>query len=252
LPSAVPFSGGVSQGLPEVCAVTSEKNRALFNEYAKAAAPDDFWMQVRRTVRGEPVDEAQIEIIVAALVDGLALARDDIVLDLCCGNGALTDRIFERCRGGLGVDFAENLIDVARANFERLPDRIYTVGDVVDFAAASDDTVRFTKAMCYGSFPYLSDDAARSLLTTVRRRYPGIARFAIGNLPDKLQLHAFYDPDKYVPGIESDHESPIGIWRSEDEFRALAAATGWQAAFHHMPAEFYAARYRYDVVLTPL
>lgn len=80
-------------------------------------APEDFWVQVKRTVKGQPVSQDQIDMIVSAMTAALDLSPDDILLDLGCGNGALTTYFFHRCRGGLGVDFSEFLISVARRNF---------------------------------------------------------------------------------------------------------------------------------------
>lgn len=228
--------------------VASEKNRLLYNTHAAKAAPDDFWSQVRRTVRGRPVDEAQINLIVDAVCTELDLRVDDVLLDLCCGNGALTDRIFTRCRGGLGVDFAENLIAIAQQHFATA-ERLYAVGDVVDFCETAGDTSQFTKALCYGAFALLAADSARRMLQALCERFGSITRVVIGNLPDRALLHSFYDADKYRPGIEYDHESPLGIWRTEDEFRELAAATGWTVEFRRMPVEFFGAAYRYDAIL---
>src|ERR1700730_11993251 len=58
--------------------------------HARSVAADAYWKQIRRTVNGEPVDEAQIGLIVNAITDALSLRRDDLVLDLACGNGALS------------------------------------------------------------------------------------------------------------------------------------------------------------------
>ena len=61
----------------------------------------------------------------------------------------------------------------------------------------------------------------------------------------------FYYERAYLPGVDRDHESAIGIWRSEAEFSTMAAETGWSATFRRMPVNFYAAHYRYDAVLAP-
>lgn len=225
----------------------SKKAYDFHNERAKECAPTDFWGQIRRTVGGKPVDETQIAMIVDAVVRGLDINEGDVVLDLCCGNGALSDRIFDRCRGGLGVDFGEYLIDIAKQFFERKGVRDYALGDAEEFVASTSDTQRFTKALCYGSFAYLPDGAA--LIRNLHDRFPNVRRVFIGNLPDKSRIKDFYYEGTYVPGIENDSESPLGIWRSESEFADLAGAAGWSAAFSKMPAEFYASAYRYDVAL---
>lgn len=228
---------------------TGKKPFSLYKEHPKTCAPDDFWGQVKRTVNGQPVSEEQIEMIVEAVCRGLSLESGDRLLDLCCGNGALTDRIFERCRGGLGVDFSEKLIETAHTYFEAPPERRYVLGDVVDYVRAEAEPERFTKILCYGSFAYLEADRAAELLRSCFEFYPDASTMFIGNCPDKAQISAFFTDNTYMPGIEDEPDSAIGIWRTKEEFGELAERAGWSATFVTMPPSFYASRYRYDVVL---
>src|SRR6185312_6629477 len=96
---------------------------------------------------------------------GLQIGKGDALLDLCCGNGALSDRIFAHCQGGLGVDFSEPLIAVAEKYFQAPPQRLYRLQDAASFMQTTDDTARFTKALCYGAFQYLPQAVAREVLT---------------------------------------------------------------------------------------
>lgn len=225
-------------------------NPAFYKEHPKTCAPDDYWGQVKRTVNGKAVSEDQIQMIEHAIVSGLELQAGDRLLDLCCGNGALSDRIFAYCDGGVGVDFSPALIEVAKRVFERPPSRVYHLEDVETFVRTTAETRTYTKALCYGSFQYLPKEKAEGLLRQLGERFPAIERVFIGNLPDKAQIHEFYEAKAYQPGIEEDPASPIGIWRSKKEFIDLASDCGWQAEFSNMPPSFYAVTYRYDVILS--
>jgi cyclopropane fatty-acyl-phospholipid synthase-like methyltransferase len=229
----------------------SENIRRRYNEYVRTAAPGDFLSQVRRTLDGKPVPAEQVELIVDRILTGLLLVGEDTVLDLCCGNGVLSDRIFERCLGGTGVDISDELIAVAHENFERLPERRYIWSDVVDYVQNAQLDREFTKAFCYGSLPHLTDDAVQTMLAELRRRCPTITRAFIGNLPDKAHMMEFYYEDAYVPGMEDDPETSMGIWRTQDEFSALAESAGWSAELLNISPGYYAAYYRYDAILTP-
>jgi len=44
-----------------------------YDSHARTRPRDDFWGQVRRTVHGQPVTEAQVGMIVGAAADLLAL-----------------------------------------------------------------------------------------------------------------------------------------------------------------------------------
>ena len=223
---------------------------SFYKEHPKTCAPDDFWGQVKRTVNGRPVSDDQITMIVETVSSGLDLQRDDVLLDLCCGNGALTSLFFNRCRGGLGVDFSEKLIEVAKDNFERLPGQAYVLDDVVDYLHMDPNPHHYTKILCYGSFAYLEYEHAEELLRLCFEKYQNASVLYIGNCPDKDQIQQFFKDEVYDKDIEDKADSAIGIWRTRDEFKVLAEASGWRIHFIHMPVTFYAANYRYDAVLT--
>lgn len=222
----------------------------FYKDYPKTCSPDDFWGQVKRTVNGTPVSQDQIDMIVDAVVAGLELNRNDTLLDLCCGNGALSTLLFKHCKGGLGVDFSEYLISIANKYFADPPNQTYILQDVVGFCENPITPDRFSKMVCYGSFSYLEKDSAEKLLFLLKNNFPNLLRVFIGNYPDKDLLAEFYCGRPFAPGIENDPDSPIGIWRTQEEFVSLAERCGWQATFHKMPSQYYAAHYRYDVILS--
>ncbi len=225
-----------------------------YDTYARGRPRTDFWGQVRRTVHGRPVPEMQIDLIVAAVIASLGLGPDDMLLDLACGNGALSDRLFERCAAGVGVDVSEYLIDIAQEYFAT-PSRQYVMADVADWVDTAADPTRFTKAVCYGSFSYLPDDTAARMLRGLQRRFPRIGCVLLGNLPDPARAGRFYGAGRRtnrmanltVPNLRAP-ESDLGVWRDEAEITALAGP-GWQVATRPMPPEFFAAHYRYDAIL---
>lgn len=223
---------------------------SFYKEHPKNCAADDFWGQVMRTVNGKPISETQIGWIVDAIVAGLELRPEDLLLDFCCGNGALTDRIFRQCQGGLGVDFSPALIEVAHRYFQTLPDRAYVLADAAEFANRKVESAAFTKALCYGSFMFLPETKAAAMLSGIHRHMSSVRKIFLGNLPDRDRLSDFYHTGEYRSGIERDPTSAIGIWRTKAELGELAATAGWNAEFSQMRPEFFAAHYRYDVVLS--
>lgn len=222
----------------------------VYEEHAQGCAEDDFWRQVRRTVAGQPVGEDQIDMIVVQMRRLLAIDPHDRFLDLCCGNGALTARVFEGCEGGAGVDIAPTLIAVARKHFD-VDGVEYVEQDAVGFAESAPDPNGYDKAMIYGSINFFPREQVERLLGVVRARFSSVARLVVGNVADLERLHDFFGPDDYVDGIEDDPGSPIGVWWSQDQFRELAAASGWSVEFHRMPETFYGSHYRYDAVFGP-
>lgn len=223
---------------------------SFYKEHPKTCDPNDFWGQVKRTVNGIPVSQDQIDMIVDAVVTGLDLNQNDFLLDLCCGNGALSSLFFKHCSGGIGVDFSEYLITISNKYFADPPSQTFILQDAIAFCENPVSPHQFTKLVCYGSFSYIEQDRAEKLLCMLRKNFPNLQRIFIGNIPDKDFLPEFYGDRLYIPGIENDPDSPIGIWRTRIEFTSLAKKCGWQPSFHKMPAKYYAAHYRYDVIMT--
>jgi hypothetical protein len=229
--------------------MNKEKFR-FYKDHPKTCSPDDFWGQVKRTVNGTSVSQDQIDMIVDAVVAGLQLSKEDTLLDLCCGNGALSTLFFKHCQGGLGVDFSEYLISIANRYFADPPNQTYLSQDALKFCEEPVTPHRFTKMVCYGSFSYLEQDSAEKILLLIKNNFPNLQRIFIGNCPDKELLAIFYGDRPFTPEKVNEPDSPIGIWRTQEEFISLTKRCGWQTTIHKMPSSYYAAHYRYDIILT--
>jgi len=215
-----------------------------YDTHARTRRRDDLWGQVRRTVRGQPVADSDIAMIVGAIRRHLALEPGAVLLDLACGNGALTARLHPHVSASLGVDISGYLIDIARERFASARHG-FLQQDAADYAETASDPARFTTALCYGSLPYLDDGAARRLFRALHNRFPAVQRVMLGNLPDPSRTESFYTgprPDLQQP------RSDIGVWRSPARLANLAGA-GWRLETSIMPPAFFAAHYRYDALL---
>jgi SAM-dependent methyltransferase len=220
-----------------------------YDAHARSVAADAYWKQVRRTVNGEPVDDAQIVLIVNAIAGALSLRHDDVVLDLACGNGALSFRLFDKCTGLVGVDLAPYLIEIAQRNFARLPCYRFCLDDVVSYVLHEQDSSAFTKVLIYGSFHYFNRDDAALVLNALSERFSAVTKVFIGNIPDRGRVDRFYRDRTPTESELNDHAARVGLWYWPEDFAAMARAAGWQASCSYMPPEFYASSYRFDVTL---
>lgn len=220
-----------------------------YDEYSRTRAIDDFFGQVRRTVQGVPVSGDQIEMIVDTIRSALDMKSSDTLLDIACGNGALSHLLFDSCAEYLGVDISEHLISVAKANFEVLPHYQFIQQGAAEYVRSESRPERFSKIFCYGSFQYFSYADAADVLHNLFEKFTNAQTIFIGNLPDKNLAAEFY---RKQPDIEelADCYTPIGIWRTRSEFAQLASDAGWKVKFSTMPARFYASYYRYDALLS--
>lgn len=220
-----------------------------YDRHVRRVAPEDFWNQVRPHAVSRPIDEHQIDLTVEAIQDFLALAPSDALLDLACGNAALSDRLAPSCARLHGVDVSEALIRIAAAHFAAPPRITFATADVADYVEQEPDPDRFTKVLCYGSFSYLTRSSAARVLGTLARRFRNVETVFLGNLPDLERVQSFHpgrdpaDPDFANPLAD------FGIWRTPGQLIELARQAGWHATLTTMPPTFHAAHYCYDATL---
>jgi cyclopropane fatty-acyl-phospholipid synthase-like methyltransferase len=219
------------------------------DSHARSVASDAFWKQVRRTVNGEPVSDAQISLIVDAITEALSLQHGDVLLDLACGNGALSSRLFDRCGGLVGVDLSPYLIEVAQKNFARPPRYRFCLDDLVSYVSHAPDTSNFTKALLYGAFQYIAESDAARVLAALNERFSTVAKVFIGNVPDRRRADRFYRDRTPTETELCDPAARLGVWYMPNEFEAMALSAGWRASISYMPEEFHASGYRFDVTL---
>jgi hypothetical protein len=220
----------------------------FYKEHPKLCDPKDYWGQVKRSVGGRPVDAAQIQLIVDAAVGALDVNSDDVLLDICCGNGALTSQVAAGCAGAVGIDFSEPLIRVAQADFETDRHR-YVLTDALSWLQAPVDPEAFTIALCYGSLSYLPRAAAEEAIANVHRNFPNIRRLFLGNLPNRETSSEYYADRHEAVGRLDQHDTQIGVWYAPEEFVRLGENLGWSVEIKFMPDHFFARKYRFDALL---
>ena len=221
----------------------------IHKEFPKTCDPKDFFGQIKRTVNGQPISRKEINMIIKAIKNGLQLNQNDILVDIGCGNGALSELLFSNIQSYVGIDFSEFLINVAKENFEK-ENYIFELGEANAYLENTQINNKVTKGLCYGVFSYFEEEKAMNILKLLKVKYPSLSHFYIGNLPDKDRASNFYYDHIDFTDLLEDNQSSIGIWRNKKELTDLFNTNGWDVAFFNMPKSFYSSHYRFDVVLT--
>jgi hypothetical protein len=210
--------------------------------------PDSPLKQVETTVYGREIDKEQFEMLVQAIRSNLDLQPSDVVADLCCGNGVITQVIAQQCQQLYGVDFSENLIANART-LHAAPNINYTVSNVSTLPE-----VFFQKPakgyMCY-AVQHLSPKDLHTLLSHIAQQ-PQWRSFFISGIPNADKLTAFYDTDEkmaFYRKKEAAGEPHLGKWWRQSELQTLVESVGLHAQCIPQPAALFSAHYRFDCLI---
>lgn len=207
---------------------------------------DEALRQVGMTVMGQPVGYHHVETIVDSIVAGLNLRSSDIVADLGCGNGLITERIAARVARIAGVDVSEGLIESARANHAP-PNCTYHLGDLAELESLPVEGV--AKAYSNGVLQHLSVDETRVLLgALIDQIGNGMVFFASG-IPDRARIREFYNtPERwaYYERRMAEGTEQIGHWWERDELVGLCREFGLTCTPVEQPGSLYTSHYRFD------
>ena len=219
------------------------------DQYARQFDEKEFWKQVKRTVDGKSVSERDINLITTKIIESLELEISDKLLDIGCGNGAITNLLKTNVSSIKGFDPSPYMIEIANK---------YFASNCISFAVASAlETIEiikhkdcYNKILFYGSFSYIEVDEAKIILKKLYNLLEENSKVFIGNIPN-IEFHdeffsKFTNPT--IPPIKS-HESSIGVWYSPSKLKRVCSDLGWKTSTTIMPKEFYSSNYRFDLTL---
>jgi cyclopropane fatty-acyl-phospholipid synthase-like methyltransferase len=224
----------------------------FWNTVPRAVGERDYFRQVMKTVRGEPLTERQFQYMVSEVCERLELKETDRVLDLCCGNGLITKEIAKVCRAVVGVDFSQPLIEVA--NRDHRPANVtYWRMSALDLDQMPlPPTGPFNKVLLYDALQHFAKRDLSRLLRNILAATSEGRLILLGGIPDKRRQWRFYNtPQKKLLYLtrKVTGKDALGTWWERDFIRATCQQLNLQCAVHEQSKEMYNAHFRFDVAI---
>jgi cyclopropane fatty-acyl-phospholipid synthase-like methyltransferase len=232
--------------------VTGRDWKAWWNEVPAQMPDTDLYHHVGRTVGGRANGEKDIITTSEAIISALQLTGNEIVLDLCCGNGLLSKKLAAHCAKLIGIDYSASLISIAR----RLNDGNnidYVVSDVVHIGPGVIGLTEVEAAYLASAFQYFDVTAASELLRRLRAIAAPNFRLFIEGIADKERIFDFYDtPERQEEYRKRTAEGTehIQTWWSRRALAELARSEGFECAAIAQAPDRVCAHYRFDALLT--
>lgn len=209
--------------------------------------PENPKKQLDMTVNGNEVDEKQVLLRAESIKNNLKLDKNDIILDLCCGNGVITRIISNYVSYVYAIDFSENLIKYARENFSSFNIQ-YIIGDASRMDLSQ---YKANKINIYSCIQYLSADDLNNLLENLSVVDSDL--IYISNIPDENKIFDYYNtPEKneyYYSCLMKGIPNNIGTWYNKRELIKNFESHGFECKILDINPELNTSYYRFDVLL---
>ncbi len=230
----------------------------IYTKHAEQYDTKDFLKHVWRTVDGEDIPAEQLNFIVDSICGNLKLTKDDIVLDLFCGNGHLSSLFLDRIKGLHGVDGSDYLIQVANENFRIENKSSYACSDLsllnlngmLQHSCFSQKD--FTKILIFGGIQYLSKSLLADFLAFLYKKFTNAIYIYISPVPNKNYAADFFKKrniDVNTVNLD-DINSQFGSWHDPEEFMDIANKAGWKAREIPFENRHYQSFYRFNILLS--
>lgn len=219
---------------------------------------DDPFQQVGRKGGRMAHEEKQLEEFAAYIAAQLELKSSDVLLDMCCGNGILTQHLARYCKAVLGVDFSQRHIDHART-YVTAPNAHFVCGNALhlnklDLSGIPAFSEGFTKSTLCFSFQYFETvDQGKEVVEQIFQRMGADAKLLLVDVPDRDRWFVYYNSIRKMLRLirqMMQQRNDMGKFWSEDELAFIARATGTSGKKILQPRHFPYAHYRMDYLFS--
>jgi SAM-dependent methyltransferase len=229
-----------------------KKWKDYFQSYRiiKVKDNNDLLYQVGTTVSGNPISKTQHDEIIKSIVFGLDLKPDDILLDLCCGNGVITFDLAKIANNVIGIDSSQPYIDNA-IKIKNHKNIAYYCDDILNFKKYIIDA-NINKAVFYAALAYFSKNEIVKILVLLKEA--NIGRIYIGSILDRNEKSKYFNTFKrkatyFISQFIIGKNSGLGNWWSKKEIIKLAQQAGFSIEIIKQNSNIHTSHYRFDALL---
>ncbi len=222
-----------------------------WNSYPTRFAETEYLQQVKNTVAGQPVPFSRVLESIATICSRLELKPDDTLLDLCCGNGLISNALAGKCGSIVGVDFSQPLIRVAnKAHYQS--NVTYLCMNALGFPGKHQTVpAAFSKILMNGGLQHFKPRELPQVLRVISGCLSTCGIALLTEIPDRERLPAFYNSRRrrwqrvwqQILGTDQ-----MGTWWDKGEIEIACLDHELKCEF--MNASQAGQHYRFDVRIT--
>lgn len=209
---------------------------------------DNPFVQVGRTKHKTPVSLEDWAKTLSFIEERLRPSQDDVLIDLCCGNGLLSDYFSSLTGEVIAIDYSQQLLNsfVAKnsANIKLLQCDI----NALEFSQFS-----FNKVLFNFAAQHFSEAEILRILQRIQRSIASGGMIYIGEVPDLDRKWNFFSNKEYKSAYFNGlikGEPIIGTWFEKDFFEYAAENLGFkEIEIFDQPEYMLNHNHRFDILI---
>lgn len=225
----------------------------FWQEYPIRKSDLDPFEQVGKTKEGKSITQEQLSIIINDIINKLELSKEDILLDLCCGNGVITKLLSNNVKKIIGIDFSKSLIEDANKYY--MTDNIeYYQHDVKRLDEMKDKLRNVSKVLCYEALAFFNEKEFSSLLNTLNTNVGEHSIYFFGSVLDNAKKFNFFNtlPYKfvYLKIKITGKDFGLGKWWKMSSIKSICNHHGLKVSFYSQNQKLHTEHFRTDVLIS--
>ncbi|RLA45921.1 MAG: hypothetical protein DRR42_18890 [Gammaproteobacteria bacterium] len=211
-----------------------------------AGGEKDLRCQVGRTLAGEPTPEEELGLLVEQARSLLGVGRHH--LDLCSGNGLMTDKLHLADRV-VGLDYSHALVEIAKENFQKLE---FIVGSIFDLGDLLIGLEPFDRITMLESLQYFTPEDLQIWLPVLLGYCTEDVKILFQGVPDYELYGEFANTPERRCNMEEKRLTegdPVGYWWKRDILKEIVVSCGLLVSFRHPNPRLNTSHYRFDVLM---
>jgi len=205
--------------------------------------------QVGRTLRGEPITHGQLEAIITDVKEVLELRPGDRLLDLCCGNGMITERLADCCASVVAVDMIQKFV----VDLKSMKPSITALCADVRQGIPDLGPEELDRVLIYFSLQHFTQSEALRLLDDAYVWLKPGGILLVGDVPDATRIWEFFNSTErkraYFDVLRRG-SLIVGTWFDPRWLTMAAKDIGFEAEIRAQPSELPNSHYRFDLKAT--
>jgi len=216
-----------------------------------------FWDNNANKNTGDVISQVQRKDLKSTLLTVnhilrvLDIKNSDAVLDVCCGNGIITQQIAKKCDSIVGVDLSEMLLNVAKRDYKDM-NSLFVNCSALEMSEHVQPN-SFDKIYLQFSFQYFDKwKEGEKVITEMLKCLKPDGKIFIGDITEHKNKHKLYDtPLKKIFYYKQKFQgrNRMGKFWKAAELDAIAQKLNVKGTYLEQSKELPYAHYRFDYLI---